>query len=108
MSIEGDGGPGVPVTEVWWQVEAVDGVEEEEGADAFVKIQVVTSEGIEFGAGMEQGICRGVAEVLFKGLVADLSFWAGDEIQDGRLTHACVVELRMAAAGSMAGVGLRF
>ena len=36
------------------EVEPVDGVEEEEGADAFVEVVALTAEGVEFGAFSEK------------------------------------------------------
>ena len=63
------------------QVEAVDGSEEKEGADAVVEVVAITPEGIENGSllqepGKRQGVAMGI-----EGLIADLRVRRSDEVE---------------------------
>jgi hypothetical protein len=68
------------------EVEPVDGVEEEEGADAFVEVVALTAEGVEFGAFGEKFRLGGAGAEVFEGAVAHDGILSGDD-GDERTGH---------------------
>jgi len=86
VAFEGDGGgifAGFCVREAEREVEAVDGVEEKEGADAVVEISAGAAEGVEgVGFGEELGEGEFPAGGV-EGLVADGGVGRSDEIEEG-------------------------
>ena len=66
-----------------WQVKAVEGVQEEEGADTFVEIGGVMPESLEGIALGEQLGERSLAAKMFEGLIADRGVGAGYDRYEG-------------------------
>ncbi len=80
----GDGGLS---RELFRQMKPVDGVEEEEGTDAFVEVVGVAAEGVEFRAFGEKLGGAQIAAVRIERSVALGGFAGGDELgEHGRAT----------------------
>ncbi len=78
VSLEGDG-PGGGGGELVGEVVAVDGLKEEDGADAMVEVGGVAAEGVEFLALVEEGGDVEWGAEVGEGLVARGGVVGGDE-----------------------------